>query len=135
MKNKKNGEKIIQKLAEKYGDIDAFIFYNKEFKQYELVMSLKYEQNTKFEDLLNKLLISEIISKNLYLCTYFADDFEEMKENYGKKVYEEKDNKTDILESISPKIKLLFEENEQNTDYLIPLDKNNSVKLVKVQEK
>ena len=48
---------------------------------------------------------------------------------------DEKDNKTDILESISPKIKLLFEENEQNTDYLIPLDKNNSVKLVKVREK
>ena len=39
------------------------------------------------------------------------------------------------MKSISPKIKLLFEENEQNTDYLIPLDKNNSVKLVKVQEK
>lgn len=51
------------------------------------------------------------------------------------KIKDEKDNKTDILKSISPKIKLLFEENEQNTDYLIPLDKNNSVKLVKVQEK
>ena len=48
---------------------------------------------------------------------------------------EEKDNKTDILESISPKIKLLFEENEQNTNYLISLDENNSVKLVKMQEK
>ena len=52
-----------------------------------------------------------------------------------EKIKDEKDNKTDILKSISPKIKLLFEENEQNTDYLIPLDKNNSVKLVKVQEK
>ena len=98
-------------------------------------MSLKYEQNTKFENLLNNLLILEIISKNLYLYAYFADDFEEMKENYANKVYEEKANKPDILESISPKIKLLFEENEQNTDYLIPLDGNNSVKLVKVQGK
>ena len=51
------------------------------------------------------------------------------------KIKDEKDNKTDILKSISPKIKLLFEENEQNTDYLITLHKNNSVKLVKVQEK
>ena len=51
------------------------------------------------------------------------------------KIKDEKDNKTDILKSISPKIKLLFEENEQNTDYLIPLDENNSVKLVKMQKK
>ena len=51
------------------------------------------------------------------------------------KIKDEKDNKTDILKSISPKIKLLFEENEQNTDYLIPLDESNSVKLVKIQEK
>lgn len=58
-----------------------------------------------------------------------------MKENCNKKGYKKSDNKTDILESISPKIKLFFEENEQNTDYLIPLDRNNSVKLVKVQEK
>ena len=58
-----------------------------------------------------------------------------MKENCNKKGYKKSDNKTDILESISPKIKLLFEENEQNTDYLITLDRNNSVKLVKVQEK
>ena len=58
-----------------------------------------------------------------------------MKENCNKKGYKKSDNKTDILESISPKIKLLFEENEQNTDYLIPLDESNSVKLVKIQEK
>ena len=57
------------------------------------------------------------------------------KKERREKIKDEKDNKTDILKSISPKIKLLFEENEQNTDYLIPLDKNNSVKLVKVQEK
>ena len=47
-------------------------------------MSLKYEQNTKFENLLNNLLILEIISKNLYLYPYFADDFEEMKEDILK---------------------------------------------------
>ena len=58
-----------------------------------------------------------------------------MKENCNKKGYKKSDNKTNILESISPKIKLLFEENEQNTDYLIPLDESNSVKLVKIQEK
>ena len=134
-KVKLGAERIIQKLTEVYENVDVFVFYNNEFEQYEMVISSKYEDNAEFEDFFDKLLDSEIIEKGLYLYAYFAHDFEEIKENYGKKIYEEKDDKTEILESISPQIKLLFKETEQNVDYLIPLDENNSVKLMKVHEK
>lgn len=133
-KVKLGAENIIQKLTETFGNVDVFVFYNNEFEQYEMVISSKYEDNAEFEDFFDKLLDSEIIEKGLYLYAYFAHDFEEMKENYDKKVYEE-DNKTEILESISPKIRLLFQDDKQNTDYFIPLDENNNVKLTKVKEK
>lgn len=96
MKNEKVGlgvEKIIEKLTQVYGNVDIFVFYNDEF-----------------ESFFDKLLDSEIINKNLYLYAYFVDDFEEMKKNYDKKTYKEKDDKTKILEGILPKIKLLFNE-------------------------
>ena len=121
MKNEKvrlGTEKIIEKLTQVYGNVDIFVFYNDEF-----------------ESFFDKLLDSEIINKNLYLYAYFVDDFEEMKKNYDKKTYKEKDDKTKILESILPKIKLLFNETGQDTDYLIPLDENNNIKLMKVHEK
>ncbi len=138
MKNEKvrlGAEKIIEKLTQVYGNVDIFVFYNNEFEQYEMVISSKYEENAEFESFFDELLDSEIINKNLYLYAYFVDDFEEMKKNYDKKTYKEKDDKTKILESILPKIKLLFNETGQDTDYLIPLDENNSIKLMKVHEK
>lgn len=92
-KVKSGAERIIQKLTKTYGNIDIFVFYNNQFEQYKLVISSKYEDNVEFEIFFDKLLDSEIIEKGLYLCTYFAHDFEEMKENYGKKVCEEKDIK------------------------------------------
>lgn len=138
MKNEKvrlGAEKIIEKLTQVYGNVDIFVFYNNEFEQYEMVISSKYEENAEFESFFDELLDSEIINKNLYLYAYFVDDFEEMKKNYDKKTYKEKDDKTKILESILPKIKLLFNETGQDIDYLIPLDENNSIKLMKVHEK
>lgn len=138
MKNEKvrlGTEKIIEKLTQVYGNVDIFVFYNNEFEQYEMVISSKYEENAEFESFFDELLDSEIINKNLYLYAYFVDDFEEMKKNYDKKTYKEKDDKTKILESILPKIKLLFNETGQDIDYLIPLDENNSIKLMKVHEK
>ncbi len=140
MKNEKvrlGAEKIIEKLTQVYGNVDIFVFYNNEFEQYEMVISSKYEENAEFESFFDELLDSEIINKNLYLYAYFVDDFEEMKKNYDKKTYKEKDDKTKILESILPKIKLLFNETGQDTDYLIliPLDENNNIKLMKVHEK
>lgn len=113
MKNEKvrlGAEKIIEKLTQVYGNVDIFVFYNDEFEQYEMVISSKYEENAEFESFFDELLDSEIINKNLYLYAYFVDDFEEMKKNYDKKTYKEKDDKTKILESILPKIKLLFNE-------------------------
>lgn len=138
MKNEKvrlGTEKIIEKLTQVYGNVDIFVFYNNEFEQYEMVISSKYEENAEFESFFDELLDSEIINKNLYLYAYFVDDFEEMKKNYDKKTYKEKDDKTKILESILPKIKLLFNETGQDIDYLIPLDENNNIKLMKVHEK
>ena len=85
MKNKEikfGAEKILKNLSETYKDLKAFVFYNDEFEQYELVISSVYEENNDFVKTLNKLLISEIISKKMYLYSYFTDEFEEMSSKY-----------------------------------------------------
>ena len=85
MKNEEikfGAEKILEKLSEIYEDLKAFVFYNDEFEQYELVISSVYEENDEFVKTLNKLLISEIISKKMYLYSYFTDEFEEMSSKY-----------------------------------------------------
>ena len=85
MKNEEikfGAKKILEKLSETYNDLEAFVFYNDEFEQYELVISSVYEENDEFVKTLNKLLISEIISKKMYLYSYFTDEFEEMASKY-----------------------------------------------------
>ena len=68
MKNEEikfGAKKILKKLSETYNDLEAFVFYNDEFEQYELVINSVYEEDDEFVKTLNKLLISEIISKVL----------------------------------------------------------------------
>lgn len=135
MKNEEikfGAKKILKKLSETYNDLKVFVFYNDEFEQYELVISSIYEENDEFVKKLNKLLISEIISKKLYLYTYFTDDFEEIRTIKDNNIYTY--DKTEILRNISPEIKLLFQGATSDVNYLIPLNEKANVKLMKVQE-
>ena len=51
MKNEEikfGAKKILKKLSETYNDLGAFVFYNDEFEQYELVINSVYEENDEF---------------------------------------------------------------------------------------
>ena len=123
---------LLKKLSKKYEKLEAFLFYNNEFEQYELVINSIYEENDEFLELLNQLMFSEIISKKLFLYAYFTDNFEEIKRLKDNDVY--RYDKTEILKNISPEIKLLFEGTTPDVDYIIPLNKQTSIKLMKIQE-
>jgi len=51
MKNEEikfGAKKILKKLSETYNDLEAFVFYNDEFEQYELVINSVYEEEDEF---------------------------------------------------------------------------------------
>ena len=133
MKNEEikfGAEKILEKLSEIYEDLKAFVFYNDEFEQYELVISSVYEENDEFVKTLNKLLISEIISKKMYLYSYFTDEFEEMSSKYLDtndceiSIISEEFLQNDIKRAVSNYVK----KNPEQLDLTITLDTNEDAK-------
>jgi len=133
MKNEEikfGAKKILKKLSETYNDLEAFVFYNDEFEQYELVINSVYEENDEFVKTLNKLLISEIISKKMYLYSYFTDEFEEMSSKYlytddcEISIISEEFLQNDINRAVSNYVK----KNPEQLDLTITLDTNEDAK-------
>ena len=133
MKNEEikfGAKKILKKLSETYNDLEAFVFYNDEFEQYELVINSVYEENDEFVKTLNKLLISEIISKKMYLYSYFTDEFEEMSSKYLDtddceiSIISEECLQNDIKRAVSNYVK----KNPEQLDLTITLDTNEDAK-------
>lgn len=133
MKNKEikfGAEKILKNLSETYKDLKAFVFYNDEFEQYELVISSVYEENNDFVKTLNKLLISEIISKKMYLYSYFTDEFEEVSSKYldtndcEVSIISEEFLQNDIKRAVSNYVK----KNPEQLELTITLDTDEDTK-------
>ncbi|BBM37725.1 hypothetical protein JCM16775_0415 [Leptotrichia hofstadii] len=133
MKNEEikfGAKKILKKLSETYNDLEAFVFYNDEFEQYELVINSVYEEDDEFVKTLNKLLISEIISKKMYLYSYFTDEFEEMASKYLDtddceiSIISEEFLQNDIKRAVSNYVK----KNPEQLDLTITLDTNEDAK-------